>query len=275
MKKVILLSLAVIVIAGTLAGCTKAEEDGEGLTIDGEGLTINVGATPVPHVEILEFVKPILQEQGITLEIIEFTDYVQPNLSLADGELDANFFQHIPYLEGFAKDHGLNLIYNAKVHLEPMGAYSQKIESVGDLEPGALVAIPNDVTNGGRALLLLEKSGIIKLKPGVGIDATVMDIEENNKDIEITELEAAMLPRALQDADLAVINTNFALEAGLVPDKDALFIEDGDSPYVNVLAIRLEDENTKALVKLAEVLTSDEVGQFIRDEYKGAVLPAF
>lgn len=268
MKKVILLSLAVIVIAGTLAGCTKAEEDGE-------GLNIKVGATPVPHVEILEFVKPILQEQGITLEIIEFTDYVQPNLSLADGELDANFFQHIPYLEGFAKDHGLNLIYNAKVHLEPMGAYSQKIESVGDLEPGALVAIPNDVTNGGRALLLLEKSGIIKLKPGVGIDATVMDIEENNKDIEITELEAAMLPRALQDADLAVINTNFALEAGLVPDKDALFIEDGDSPYVNVLAIRLEDENTKALVKLAEVLTSDEVGQFIRDEYKGAVLPAF
>ncbi|MGI6704201.1 MAG: MetQ/NlpA family ABC transporter substrate-binding protein [Clostridia bacterium] len=268
MKKIVVLSLAIIVLIGTSVGCTKPETEGE-------GLTLKVGATPVPHVEILEFVKPILEEKGITLQIVEFTDYVQPNLSLADGELDANFFQHIPYLEGFAKDHGLDLTYNAKVHIEPMGAYSQKIGNIEQLESGALVAIPNDVTNGGRALLLLEKAGIIKLEPGVGIDATVKDIQENYKDVEITELEAAMLPRVLQDADLAVINTNFALEAGLVPDKDALFIEDGDSPYVNVLAIRSEDEETQALIKLAEVLTSDQVAQFIRDEYKGAVLPAF
>lgn len=268
MKRITLLILAIIIIAVALNGCTKAESEGE-------ESVVKVGATPVPHVEILEFVKPILEEQGITLEIVEFTDYVQPNFSLSDGELDANFFQHIPYLESFAQDHGLDLTYNAKVHIEPMGVYSQRIDSIDDIENGALVAIPNDVTNGGRALLLLERAGIIKLKSGVGIEATVMDIEDNYKGIEITELEAATLPRVLEDADLAVINTNYALEAGFVPDEDALFIEDGASPYVNILAIRSEDKDNEALDKLAEVLTSDEVSQFIRDEYKGAVLPAF
>jgi D-methionine transport system substrate-binding protein len=268
MKKPLLVLFVAFVITVAAAGCTKDSPSEE-------GLVIKVGATPVPHAEILEFVKPALEEQGIKLQVVEFTDYVQPNLSLADGELDANYFQHIPYLEEFAKDHDLDLTYNAKVHIEPMGVYSQSIASIEDLEAGALVAIPNDVTNGGRALLLLEKAGIIKLRAGVGIEATINDVQANYKGIEITELEAAALPRVLQDVDLAVINTNYALEAGLVPYKDALFIEDGDSPYVNVVAIRSEDRDDEALLKLAEALNSEEVKGFIEQKYKGAILPAF
>lgn len=274
-RNVISLILLVGIMALIVTGCGSNqanEADPEG---EKEFVTIDVGASPVPHAEILEVIKPLLEDEGIKLNIIEFTDYVTPNLALADGELDANYFQHIPYLEAFSSERNLDLTYNAKVHIEPMGVYSTKIESLDEIKEGASVAIPNDPTNGGRALLLLESAGLVKLKEGVGIDATKNDIVENPKNLDINELEAATLPRVLEDVEIAVINTNYALEAGFVPTEDALFIETSDSPYVNVLAVRKGDENRPELVKLAEALKSPEVKQFIEEKYGGAVVPAF
>jgi D-methionine transport system substrate-binding protein len=270
----LLLSLLTIFIAGcgTKQGPTSDKQtQNQGVS----KTTIKVGATPVPHAQILNVVKPLLEKEGITLEIVEFTDYVQPNLKLAEKELDANYFQHIPYLEDFSKEHNLDLTYIAKVHIEPMGIYSQKIKNLSELKEGATIAIPNDATNGGRALLLLQSAGVIKLKPDAGIKATVNDIVENPKKIKISELEAATLPRVLSDVDAAVINTNYALEAGLIPTKDALFIESANSPYVNVLVVRKGDESRPELKKLAEALNSPEVKKFIEETYKGAVVPAF
>ena len=236
---------------------------------------IKVGATPVPHAEILEFIKPLLQAEGIELDIVEFTDYVLPNLALADGELDANYFQHVPYLETFSEDHRLDLTVLVGVHVEPMGLYSRRVSDLADLPAGAAVAIPNDVTNGGRALLLLEAAGLIGLDPAAGIAATVFDVVDNPRGLRFRELEAPLLPRALDDVDAAVINTNYALEAGLVPLRDALAIEGAASPYVNVVAVRTGDENNPALVKLAEALTRPEVREFILETYEGAVVPVF
>ncbi|AEM78897.1 D-methionine transport system substrate-binding protein [Thermoanaerobacter thermohydrosulfuricus] len=274
MKKILTVVLLFSLITLFISGC-GAKQTSQSQTQDTSKITIKVGATPVPHAQILNVVKPILAKEGINLEIVEFTDYVQPNLKLAEKELDANYFQHIPYLEDFSKEHNLNLTYIAKVHIEPMGIYSQKIKNLSELKEGATIAIPNDATNGGRALLLLQSAGIIKLKPDAGIKATVNDIVENPKKIKISELEAATLPRVLSDVDAAVINTNYALEAGLVPTKDALFIESANSPYVNVLVVRKGDESRPELKKLAEALNSPEVKKFIEDNYKGAVVPAF
>ncbi|MGI6543101.1 MAG: MetQ/NlpA family ABC transporter substrate-binding protein [Limnochordia bacterium] len=236
---------------------------------------LKVGATPVPHAEILNFVKPTLAKQGITLQVVEFTDYVLPNLALADKDLDANFFQHIPYLETFTADRRLNLIWVAKIHIEPMGAYSRRVKSLAELKNNAVVAIPNDPTNGGRALLLLEKAGLLKLRAGVGLKATVFDIVDNPKRLRISELEAAQLPRVLPDVDLAIINTNYALEANLVPSRDALIIEGGESPYANVLVVRPESKDNPAIKALINALQAPEVRQFIETTYKGAVVPAF
>ncbi|SFE62217.1 D-methionine transport system substrate-binding protein [Thermoanaerobacter thermohydrosulfuricus] len=274
MKKILTVVLLFSLITLFISGC-GAKQTSQSQTQDTSKITIKVGATPVPHAQILNVVKPILAKEGINLEIVEFTDYVQPNLKLAEKELDANYFQHIPYLEDFSKEHNLNLTYIAKVHIEPMGIYSQKIKNLSELKEGATIAIPNDATNGGRALLLLQSAGIIKLKPDAGIKATVNDIVENPKKIKISELEAATLPRVLSDVDAAVINANYALEAGLVPTKDALFIESANSPYVNVLVVRKGDESRPELKKLAEALNSPEVKKFIEDNYKGAVVPAF
>lgn len=240
-----------------------------------EQVVLKVGATPVPHAEILELIKPKLAQEGIVLQIIEFNDYVQPNLALAAGELDANYFQHIPYLEDFCREHKLDLTYIAKVHIEPMGVYSKKIKSLKELKKGAVVAIPNDATNGGRALNLLAKAGLIALKPGVGITATIFDITRNDLKLKIKELEAAQLPRALPDVDIAVINGNYALPAGLNPVRDALFLEQADSPYANVLAVRRQDAQNSALLKLAKALQSPEVKKFIEQKYKGAIVPTF
>jgi len=237
--------------------------------------SLKVGATSVPHAEILEFVKPILEKQGINLEIVEYNDYVQPNLQLADGQLDANYFQHIPYLEDFCASRKLDLVWVAKVHIEPMGIYSSKIKSLADLKDGDKIGIPNDVTNGGRALALLEKAGLIKLKDGSGIKATVQDISENPKHLQIIEIEAPMLPRVLPDLTAAVINGNFAIQAGLQPTKDALFLESGDSPFANVLVVRKGDEKRKEIEALAKVLQSEDVRKFIEEKYRGAVIPAF
>ncbi len=246
-----------------------------GSAVAGSTARLKVGATPVPHAEILEVVKPILAAKGITLEIIEFTDYVTPNLALNDGDIDANFFQHVPYLESFAKDRRLNITYLAKVHIEPMGAYSKRVGSVKDLPNKAKVGVPNDPTNAGRALLLLQKAGFISVDKKAGIAATIFDIVDNPKNLQIIELDAAQLPRSLEDMDLAIINSNFAMEAKLVPTKDALFIEDSDSPYANVLAIRNVDKANPALRELAQALTSKEVAAFIAKEYQGSVVPAF
>ncbi|MBC9248726.1 methionine ABC transporter substrate-binding protein [Pseudomonas alcaligenes] len=237
--------------------------------------SISVAATAVPHAEILEFVKPALAKEGVDLKVKVFTDYVQPNVQVAEGRLDANFFQHQPYLDEFNASRGTKLVSIAGVHVEPFGAYSSKIKNLADLPQGANVVIPNDATNGGRALLLLQKAGVIKLKADAGITATVKDIAENPKGIKVRELEAATLPRVLAQVDLALINTNYALEAGLNPTKDALVIEGSDSPYVNILVVAAANKDKPALQKLAKALHSPEVKKFIEDKYKGAVVPAF
>lgn len=234
-----------------------------------------IGASPVPHAEILKAIAPLLEAQGITLEIKEFTDYVQPNVQLAEKQLDANFFQHQPYLDDQNKNNKTDLVSVAAVHVEPFGAYSKKIKSIDELADGAKIAIPNDATNGGRALILLAKNGLITLKDDTNIAATKSDITENKKNLEIIELDAAMLPRQLDEVDLALINTNFALDAGLVPTKDALFIEGGDSPYANILVARPDNKDSEAIKKLAEALTSPEAKAFIEQQYEGAIVPAF
>jgi D-methionine transport system substrate-binding protein len=234
-----------------------------------------VAATQVPHAEILAFVKPALAKEGVDLDIKVFSDYVQPNVQLVDKQVDLNFFQHQPYLDTFNQDRKANLVAIAKVHVEPFGAYSRKIRKVSELKSGATVAIPNDPTNGGRALLLLQKQGLIKLKDPKNIRATPLDVTENPRKLKFQELEAAMLPRALDDVDLALINTNYALQAGLVPTRDALFIEGADSPYVNVLVARPDNKDKPAVQKLVKALHTPELKQFILDKYKGAVVPAF
>ena len=237
--------------------------------------TLKVGATPVPHADILNVVQPMLAKQGVDLKIVEFSDYVQPNLALSDKDLDANFFQHLPYLETFAKDRGLKLISAGSVHIEPMGVYSKKVKNLADLKKRASVGIPNDPTNGGRALQVLASNGLIKMKEGVGVNGTPLDIVDNPKNIRIVEVEAATLPRALDDLDAAVINSNFALGANLNPSKDAIAIESKDSPYANVIAERAGDEKRPAIEALMKSLHSPEVKKFIEDKYNGAVVPAF
>ena len=237
--------------------------------------SLSVAATAVPHAEILEFVKPALAKEGVELKIKVFTDYVQPNVQVAEERLDANFFQHQPYLDEFNKSRGTELVSIAGVHVEPFGAYSSKVKNLSELNEGAQVVIPNDATNGGRALLLLQKTGLISLKPEAGITATVKDIADNPKNLKIRELEAATLPRVLNQVDLALINTNYALEAKLNPTKDALAIEGSDSPYVNILVVRADRKDDAALQKLAKALNSAEVKSFITEKYQGAVVPAF
>ena len=237
--------------------------------------SLTVAATPVPHAEILEFVKPALAKEGVELKVKVFTDYVQPNVQLAEKRLDANFFQHQPYLDEFNKAKGTQLVSVAGVHLEPLGAYSSKYKKLDDLPSGANVVIPNDATNGGRALLLLDKAGLIKLKDAKNILSTTKDIVENPKKLKIRELEAATIPRVLTQVDLALINTNYALEAKLDPSKDALYIEGNDSPYVNILVARPDDKDSEDMKKLVAALHSPETKHFIQEKYKGAVLPAF
>jgi D-methionine transport system substrate-binding protein len=209
MKKIIL-GAAALLLSASLVGC-GTKNDTAATTTDASGnkvVTLKVGASPVPHEEILKFVQPTLEKEGVKLQIVPFTDYVQPNLQLAEGQLDANYFQHIPYLESFSADHKLDLTQIAKVHIEPIGAYSQKVKKADELKDGATVAIPNDPSNAGRALALLSDNGLIKLKDGVGVKGTVKDITENKKNLKLKEMEAAMLPRTLAEVDLAVINTN-------------------------------------------------------------------
>lgn len=240
-----------------------------------QGETLTIAATPVPHAELLEHIKPMLAKEGVELDIKVFTDYVQPNLQVADGHLDANFFQHKPYMDSFNAEHGTDLVSVGLVHVEPFGAYSQKITSIDDLKDGALIALPNDPSNGARALLLLQEQGLITLKDPDNILATARDISENPKNLKFRELEAAALPRILPDVDVALINTNYALEAGLNPLEDALFIEGADSPYANLVATTSAKKDDAAIVSLVKALNSDDVREFIQEHYKGAIVPAF
>jgi D-methionine transport system substrate-binding protein len=255
-------TLIALAAAATLSAAVSAEE-------------LSIAATPVPHAEILEFVKPMLAEQGVELDVRVFTDYIQPNVQVDQKAMDANFFQHQPYLDEFNAGRGANLVTVTGVHVEPFGAYSSDIKSLNELKDGGVVAIPNDPTNGGRALLLLQKAGLITLKEGSKITATPRDIADNPKNLEFKELEAATLPRILNQVDVALINTNYALEAGLNPIKDALIIEGSDSPYVNVLVARPDNKDSDAMKKLAAALTSEDVKDFINENYQGAVVPAF
>ena len=236
---------------------------------------LSVAATAVPHAEILEHVKPALAKEGVILDIKVFTDYIQPNVQVAEKKIDVNFFQHKPYLDEFNKNKGTNLVSVAAIHVEPYGAYSRKVSKVADLPNGATIAIPNDPSNGGRALVLLEQNGLIKLKDSHNILSSVKDIAENKKGFKIKELEAATLPRVLDQVDLALINTNYAIEAKLVPTRDALFIEDSKSPYANLLVSRPDNKDSDAVKKLVAALHSEDVKKFIASKYQGAVVPAF
>lgn len=269
MKKYVLTAATVLLGSALLLGGCGSDKPAS--SQNGE-IVIKVGASPVPHAEILGKAKEILARDNVKLEIVEFNDYVQPNLALNDKELDANFFQHVPYLEKFNKDHGLDLVPVAKEHIEPMGVYSHKLKDLKDAPLNAKVAIPNDPTNAGRALLLLQSNGLITLKDGGNTTSTVLDITENPKNLEIKELEAPQLPRSLDDVDFAVINTNYALQADLNPLKDALALEGADSPYVNVLVVRKGDENNANIQKLAKALESEEISNFTKEKYKGAVI---
>ena len=275
----------VFVLAAVLAAATalSACSAGSGKTASSESseaetAEITVGASPAPHAEILAAVKPLLEEKGYKLNIVEYTDYVQPNLALDTGELDANYFQHLPYLEQFNEEQGTKLESAGAIHYEPFGIYAGKVNSLDALEEGAVVAVPNDTTNEARALLLLEAQGLIKLKDGAGLDATRNDIEENPYNLEILEVEAAQIPLSLQDVDIAVINGNYAIDAGLKVS-DALAVEASDSEaaktYGNVVAVREGDEGAEKTKALLEALKSDEVKDFINENYDGAVVPLF
>lgn len=270
MKKALAFALVALFALAFFAGCTQSKTDPG---------TIVVGASVTPHAEILEQVRDLLKEKGFELEIVEFTDYIMPNTSLEDGDLDANFFQHKPYMDDFNANNGTHLVAVAAIHYEPFGIYPGKTASIEALADGATIAIPNDGTNEARALLLLEAQGLIKLKEDAGMTATKIDIEENPKNLEIMEIEAAQLTRSLADVDLAVINGNYAIQGGLSVGKDAIAAEDKDSlaaeTYANIVAVKEGNEDTEKTKALIEVLQSDVVRDYIEATYDGAVIPKF
>ena len=301
MKKTFGVVTAAVLAAASIAGCsgnkaaettaaettaaassaaeTTAETTAEETTASsGELQKIVVGASPAPHAEILKAANAVLKEKGYELEIKEYVDYIQPNLALESGDLDANYFQHLPYLESFNKENGTNLVSAGAIHYEPFGVYAGKTTSLDELQDGATIAVPNDTTNEARALLLLEAQGLIKLKEDAGLTATKNDIVENPKNLQLYEVEAAQLPRVIGDVDVAVINGNYAIEAGYKVS-DALAVEASDSlaatTYGNVVAVRAGEENDPAIQALIEALTSDEVKAFIESTYDGAVVPLF
>ena len=244
---------------------------------NGEAVTIKVGATPAPHAAVLEVVKDLLAQQNITLDIVEFDDYILPNTAVEDGSLDANYFQHITYMNNFNEENGTHLVSVAEVHYEPFAIYAGKTASLDELKDGATIAVPNDGTNEARALMLLEAQGLIKLREGAGLAATKDDVAENPHNYDIQELTANLLTTTLQDVDIAIINGNYALGAGLSED-DALAFEDAAAaaaPYVNVLAVKEGSEDSEAIKALVKALQSDEVKEFMQNTYGNAVVPAF
>lgn len=275
LKKALALALTGAVLVGAFAGCGAKKDSGD----KKETKKIVIGASPSPHADILKVVKKELKKEGYELEIKEYSDYVQPNTALESGDLDANYFQHKPYLDDFNKQKKTHLVSAGTIHYEPFGIFPGKTKTLKALKNGATVAVPNDTTNEARALLLLQDQGLIKLKDGAGLTATKKDIVENKKDLAIKEIEAAQIPRSLKDVDIAVVNGNYALEAGLKVNKDALATEDADSigakTYGNVVAVKKGNEKTDATKALIKALKSDTVKKYINDKYDGAVVPLF
>lgn len=268
MKKSVLKLVSLTLILGlgvSLTGCKGQAENPN---------TITIGVSPEPHRAIVEeAVKPELEKEGYEVKIVEFTDYILPNKALAEGELDANYFQHVPYLESTVEESGYNLTYTAKVHIEPMGVYSKQYDDFSEIKDGAEIAVPNDPSNEARALKILADNGLIKVAEGDLITAN--DIIENPKNIKIMEVDAEQLPRILEEVDAAVINTNYALESNLNPLEDAIILESTDSPYSNIIAIRSEDADNKKIEALSKAATSEAVKKFIVEKYNGAIIPAF
>ena len=296
MKKKLALILTAAMIAGTLTACggsaetaaetkettegtetTETAADTDAETQTGELQVITVAATAVPHAEILEAAKPILAEQGYDLQVTVFDDYVQPNNVVESGEIDANYFQHIPYLESFNAEQGTHLVNVGGIHYEPFGIYAGTESDLSNVSEGATIAVPNDTTNEARALLLLQDNGLITLSADAGINATILDIEENPHNIEFVELEAAQVPKVLGEVSFAVINGNYALDAGLNAQTDALATETADSlaaqTYVNIIAVKEGNEENEGIKALVNVLKSDEIKKFIEETYEGAVVP--
>ena len=277
LKKALALALTGAVIIGAFAGC-GAKKDSSSDTKKEETKKIVIGASPSPHADILKVAKKELKKEGYELEIKEYSDYVQPNTALESGDLDANYFQHKPYLDDFNKKKKTHLVSAGMIHYEPFGIFPGKTKTLKDLKKGATVAVPNDTTNEARALLLQDQ-GLIKLKDGAGLTATKKDIVENKKDLAIKEIEAAQIPRSLKDVDIAVVNGNYALQAGLKVNKDALATEDADSvgakTYGNIVAVKKGNEKLAATKALIKALKSDTVKKYINDKYDGAVVPLF
>ena len=275
MKKVTYLLLALVLAIGTLTACGSSDK--ESGTKEAAGKTIKVAASATPHAIILEEAKTLLKKQGWDLEIKVFDDYVQPNNVVESGEFDANYFQHLPYLENFNEEQGTKLVSAGAIHYEPLGIYPGKSSDLADIPDGAEIIVPNDATNEARALLLLEANGIITLKEDAGLNATANDIAENPHNVKIVEMEAAQIARAVEDADFVVLNGNYALQANFSVEKDALAKEEADSEaaqtYANIIAVREGDEERPEIKTLVEVLKSDEIKSFIETTYEGAVLP--
>ncbi len=262
-KSLLVLSLAALAL---LTGCSGKKASN----------VLKIGATPEPHAEILNLIVDDLKAEGITLKVQEYTDYVTPNEAVEAGEIDGNFFQHVPYMNSFNSERNYHLVSVVGTHVEPLALYSKKVSSLNDIADGFTIAIPNDPTNEGRALLLLQSAGLIKLSDAAGLEAVPADITSNPKNLKFSEIEAASLPRVLPDVDAAVINGNYAIPAGLTATKDGLFIEGADSPYVNILTVKAGRENDDAIKALAKAMTSDKVKEFIAKRYpNGEVVPTF
>ena len=270
-----ILTVGLAVVALAACGAGKGNEKEASKSADNK--TLIVGASPTPHAEILEYAKDAMKKQGYDLQVKVFNDYIMPNTSLEDKQIDANYFQTVPYMDNFNKEKKTHIVSVGKVHFEPLGIYPGKTKAIKDLQKGATVAIPNDPSNEARALLLLEAADLIKLKDDAGINATIQDIAENPLNLNIKEVEAAQTARSLQDTDIAVVNGNYAVAAKLDVKKDALFVESAQSEsaqtYANVISVRKGDEKNKAVKALVKVLQSDDVKKFIDDKYNGAVVP--
>ena len=265
MKKILTFATAALLSTGLFLSCGKDTKN-----------VIKVGATPEPHAEMLNLIKEDVEAAGYTLEVVEFTDYVTPNEALESGDIDANFFQHLPYMNSFNNERGYHLVSAAGIHIEPIALYSKKVTKLADLKNGAEIAIPNDPTNEGRALLLLEAAGLIKLEPDAGLEATPVKVTENPKGLKFVEVEAATLPRVLEDVDAAVINGNYAIPVGLSATKDGLFIENAESPYVNIVTVKDGNQNDPKVQAVIKALQSDKVKNWVADKYKnGEVVVVF
>lgn len=263
-KRTLLQSAIALSLAASFAGSVLAQDK-----------PLKIGVTAGPHAQIFDQVKKVAAKDGLQIQVIEFSDYVQPNAALAAGDLDANAYQHKPYLDAQIKDRGYKLVSVGYTVNFPMGLYSKKVKNLNELKEGARFGLPNDPTNGGRALLLMQDKGLIKLKEGAGLKATPLDVVQNPKKLRFVELDAAQLPRSLDDLDASAVNTNFAIAAGLNPVKDAIALEDAKSPYVNLIAVREADKNKPWVAKLLKAYHSEEIRKFIQTEFKGSVLAGF